>query len=73
MILFFQTRHNLFKHGRIIGTDLRAIDIQRGRDHGLATYNDMREKCNLQRAHDWKDFLDLISPEVTVVIFEICP
>nr|CAJ2313429.1 Peroxidase [Metisa plana] len=30
-----------------LGTDLRALDIQRSRDHGIGTYNQMREHCNL--------------------------
>lgn len=46
------------------GSDLRAIDIQRNRDHGLASYNDFREFCGLRRAHSWEEFADLIDPEV---------
>lgn len=46
------------------GSDLRAIDIQRNRDHGLASYNDFREFCGLRRAHSWNDFADLIDTEV---------
>lgn len=50
----------LFKNKRNIGDDLRAIDIQRGRDHGVASYNDFREACGLKRAKKWEDYLDLI-------------
>lgn len=50
----------LFKHGRNYGDDLRAVDIQRGRDHGVARYNDFREACGLSRAKTWDDYLDLI-------------
>lgn len=46
------------------GSDLRAIDIQRNRDHGLASYNDFREFCGLRRAHSWNDFADLIDTQV---------
>lgn len=45
------------------GGDLRTLDIQRNRDHGLASYNDYREFCGLRRAHRWEDYLDLLSPK----------
>ncbi|XP_071641804.1 peroxidase isoform X1 [Temnothorax longispinosus] len=51
----------LFRRGKILGSDLRAIDIQRDRDHGLASYNDYREYCGLSRARTFNDFADYIS------------
>jgi hypothetical protein len=54
----------LFRNGRSLGQDLRAIDIQRARDHGLASYNHYREYCGLPKAHSFEDFGDLIDPEV---------
>lgn len=56
-----EVKHFLFRGGRPFGGDLRAIDVQRNRDHGLASYNDYREFCGLRRAERWEDFLDLIS------------
>lgn len=42
------------------GSDLIAIDIMRARDHGLAFYNDYRERIGLKRATTWQDFTDNI-------------
>ena len=60
-----EIKHFLFKRDRPFGLDLKALDIQRNRDHGLASYNDFREFCGVERAHSWEDFLDLISPMVS--------
>lgn len=62
-----EIKHFLFRRGMPFGGDLRAIDIQRNRDHGLASYNDFREFCGLRRANSWEDFLDLISQRVSFV------
>ncbi|XP_076625246.1 peroxidase [Colletes latitarsis] len=51
----------LFRMGRPLGSDLRATDIQRNRDHGLASYNSFREYCGLPRAKYFADFTDYIS------------
>jgi len=58
-----EIKHFLFRRNQTFGSDLRAFDIQRNRDHGLASYNDFREFCGLRRATTWADFLDLISPD----------
>ena len=65
-----EIKHFLFRRGMPFGGDLRAIDIQRNRDHGLASYNDFREFCGLRRANAWEDFLDLISQRVSFEKFE---
>ncbi len=36
------------------GTDLVALDIQRGREHGLSTYNDTREAYGLERVANFE-------------------
>ncbi|XP_033103477.1 thyroid peroxidase-like isoform X2 [Anneissia japonica] len=44
------------------GRDLFSINIQRGRDHGLASYNHIREACGLKKARNFDDFVDYIEP-----------
>uniref|UniRef100_A0A9I3FHB1 Heme peroxidase 1 n=1 Tax=Anopheles epiroticus TaxID=199890 RepID=A0A9I3FHB1_9DIPT len=50
-----EAKHFLFRNANPYGGDLKAIDIHRARDHGLARYNDFRALCGLQRAARWED------------------
>lgn len=61
----FQIKHFLFRRNMPFGGDLRAFDIQRNRDHGLASYNDLRQFCGLRKAITWKDLTDLIDLDVS--------
>ena len=39
-----------------------AVNIQRGRDHGLPGYNKYREICTGSKAKDWADLRKSIEP-----------
>ena len=62
-------RNNLFESapGRG-GLDLVAINVQRGRDHGLPGYNKYREICLGSKAADFSDFTNTISPEKVAIL-----
>ena len=47
------------------GMDLAALNIQRGRDHGLAPYNIWREQCGLRRFREWEE-MDRVIDKDTV-------
>ncbi|RCN27252.1 hypothetical protein ANCCAN_27015 [Ancylostoma caninum] len=41
-------------------TDLGSLNIQRGRDHAIPSYNTMRTFCGLPKAESFEDFSDMI-------------
>lgn len=59
----------LFNGDQPFGVDLIAINLQRGRDHGLPTYNDMRVLQGLPPVVMFNDFADRI-PQAGVAMLE---
>lgn len=68
--LSLQLTNYLFRTEQL-GSDLKAIDVQRSRDFGLSSYNKYRVFCGLKRANTFQDFLGEITPEVGNLIKEL--
>jgi peroxidase len=51
----------LFEMAHAVALDLGAINIQRGRDHGLPSYTDWREKCGFGKTYSWEDLAQHIT------------
>lgn len=64
-----EIRDFFFRMHRTVGDDLRAIDLQRNRDHGLPSYNDYRVWSGKPRATKWDDYLDSC-PKESVDIYK---
>lgn len=57
MLISLQITQHLFaNHVNGIGLDLFSINIQRGRDHGIAPYTKWREACHIApHVNDYSD------------------
>lgn len=47
--------------GSTEAVDLLATNINRGRDHGLPSYNTVRERCGMTKASDFGDLVDVMT------------
>uniref|UniRef100_A0A182MHT3 Uncharacterized protein n=1 Tax=Anopheles culicifacies TaxID=139723 RepID=A0A182MHT3_9DIPT len=53
---------------RNVGLDVLALDIQRGRDHGLARYTDYYTLCNGKPVTGWADLERVLKPDDLEII-----
>uniref|UniRef100_A0A673VDL4 Lactoperoxidase n=1 Tax=Suricata suricatta TaxID=37032 RepID=A0A673VDL4_SURSU len=64
-LLNTELTERLFSMAHTVALDLAAINIQRGRDHGIPPYHEYRLYCNLSSAHTFDDLKNEIkSPEI---------
>ncbi|XP_061399863.1 uncharacterized protein LOC133335570 [Musca vetustissima] len=57
------TNHLFQTPGFPFGLDLAAINIQRGRDHGIPPYTHWRVPCGLSPINTWEEFANVVGPE----------
>ena len=54
--------------------DLVALNLQRGRDHGLPPYHEYRKLCGLSEIKSWRELANLVqSPEVVNFSYLVSP
>lgn len=56
-------RDHLFQGDLSSGLDLIALNIQRGRDHGLPAYVEWRRICGLSVPRTWKEYETDMDPD----------
>ncbi|GAU92485.1 hypothetical protein RvY_04560 [Ramazzottius varieornatus] len=59
-----EVTEHLFEAMPTHGVDLAAINVQRGRDHGIPPYNAWREFCGLPKAYAFDDLKDVMRAEI---------
>ena len=57
------TQHLFASNGRPFGFDLVSLNVQRGRDHGLAPYLTWRRACGLTPIDNWGQLLSIMDDD----------
>lgn len=55
------TNHLFQEPGKKFGLDLAALNMQRGREHGIPAYNRWREWCGLHTMKTWDDMVGVMA------------
>jgi len=58
------TNHLFQAKDKKFGMDLVALNLQRGRDHGIPGYNAFRELCGLKKTKSFDEFSDVIPQKI---------
>lgn len=65
----FQLSRYLFRGNNPFGLDLAAINIYRGREHGVRSYNDYVELAGHKRIHSFDEFGPDVRATVLFIFF----
>ncbi|ROT74709.1 hypothetical protein C7M84_006771 [Penaeus vannamei] len=66
-----QVAGKLFKGMNMFGLDLMSLNIQRGRDHGIASYTALRASCDLSSIHDFPDLSGIMDEDVIEILEDV--
>ncbi|KAM6242101.1 myeloperoxidase-like [Porphyrio hochstetteri] len=71
-LLVEELQNHLFEQTAIMGLDLAALNMQRGRDHGLQGYNAWRRFCGLSQPQTLDEFSEVLgNPELAKKFMEL--
>ncbi|NXK19243.1 PERE peroxidase, partial [Arenaria interpres] len=59
-LLVEELQNRLFEQTEVMGLDLAALNMQRGRDHGLPGYNAWRRFCGLSQPQNLDEFSEVL-------------
>ncbi|KAK3917344.1 Chorion peroxidase [Frankliniella fusca] len=68
-----EVTNHLFQNDLPFGLDLVALNLQRGRDHGLPGYTEWRQVCGLRRPRSWEDLQGIMDPDGIAVLQSMYP
>ncbi|NXK41432.1 PERM Myeloperoxidase, partial [Piprites chloris] len=71
-LLVEELQNHLFEQREVMGLDLAAMNMQRGRDHGLPGYNAWRGFCGLSQPRTVEEFSEVLgNPELAKKFLDV--